>query len=196
MLTILIRTSYRPKQFKELLSSIETQMLKGSRIIVSYDDDRALEYIPEYVEKVRVYKNDDCKFFYDDYCNTLKSLVTEGHAIFIDDDDVIIDKYTTARLCSYLQPNKSYIVQFSRNGLLKPTNKDIRKGIFRKGKIGMPCLVFWHEHKDLSDIDCLSDCPDYNWIEGMSRQVKLEYLPLEVVFSKKRGFGSISTTIT
>ena len=42
---ILIRTCYRPHHFAKMLQSIRSQTYKNVKLFISYDDDRALEYL-------------------------------------------------------------------------------------------------------------------------------------------------------
>lgn len=190
MINILIRTSYRPNGFKRLLESIESQTFKNVKLIVSYDDDRALSYIPENIEKVRVHKSSKL-FFYDDYVNDLKNLVTEGWFCVIDDEDYIIDNNALDRVYRHLKGSDGAIVQFSRNGRLKPSNEFIKAKQIRKGKIGMPCLFLHHSHKNLVNLDGSLPAADYTWIKEISKRIKLKFIQSIVVFSPHRSYGAM-----
>lgn len=190
MITILIRTSYRPVAFKRLLDSIYSQTFKGIRIIVSYDDERALSYIPESIEKVRVYKTDRL-FFYDDYVNNLKELVTDGWFCVIDDEDWIIDNTALERVYKHLIGSNGLVCQFSRGGILKPSNEQIKHKQIIRGNIGMPCLFLHHSHKKSADLDGSVGAADFHWIKKVSKRVKLKFVPIVVVYSAKRGYGQM-----
>ncbi len=88
LINVLIRTSYRPEQFKRCIESVKRQTHPYVRTIVGYDRTEALDYIGE-VESVPM-KTEEGRFFYNKFCNSLKSLVTEGWFFFLDDDDFLI----------------------------------------------------------------------------------------------------------
>ena len=88
VVNILIRTCYRPNHFSRMLESIRSQTYKNVRLIVSYDDDRALEYLRGvHAAKVRVHKNPKISTFYNLYCNELLKMTKKGLVLFLDDDD-------------------------------------------------------------------------------------------------------------
>jgi hypothetical protein len=191
MINILIRTSYRPVAFKRLLDSIANQTFKNIRILVSYDDDRALSYIPEGIEKIRVYKTEKL-FWYDEYVNDLKELVTSGWFCVIDDEDWLIDNTALERVYKHLMGTSGLICQFSRGGRLKPSNEQIKNKHIVRGKIGMPCLFLHHSHKKAADLDGCRSASDFHWIKMVSRKVKLKFISEVVVYSEKRSYGKMS----
>jgi len=190
MINILIRTSYRPQGFIKTLESIYQQSYKDYRIIVSYDDERALSYIPETISKVMVHKH-NALFFYDNYCNDLKALVTSGWFFFLDDGDVLSHPTVLQSLRSSLSPNYGVVVQFSRSGRLKPPMEFIKRGIIRRGKIGMPCLVLHHSHKDIVNFDGSIGAADYWWIKNVSKKLPLRFVPLCLVHTGERDGGNM-----
>ncbi len=189
LINMLIRTSYRPVLFNRLLQSINTQTHKNLRIIVSYDDERALEYIPENIDKVRVYKDESKPFFYDNYCNKLKSMVTSGFFMFIDDDEVLASNDVLERLCKYLKNYYGVICQFSRNGNLKPSNELIKLRQIKRCKIGMPCIVLHHSCKNICDFDGSVGAADFHWIKAITKKVKLNFVSLVVAVADRRSCG-------
>jgi len=190
MLNILIRTSNRPKAFQCLLDSIASQTFKNIRLIVSYDNDIALTYVPEHIEKVKVFPSSK-PFFYDDYVNDLKSLVNEGWFVVIDDDEVLADNTCLERVYKELKGKDGLICQFSRNGRLKPSNESIKNREVRRSRVGMPCLLLHHSFKNLVDLDGSVGAADYTWIKTISRKVKLKFVPIVVAFAAKRGNGQM-----
>lgn len=189
MINILIRTSFRPNKFKLLVNSILNQTFKDIKVIVSYDNDEALSYIPNEFEKIKVSKNQVIPFFYDNYCNELKNLVNEGWFMFIDDDDVLLDHTTLERVYKEIKGKDGIICQFSRGGRIKPSDEQIKNREIRRSKIGMPCLILHHSHKNLVDFDGSVGAADYKWIKAVSRKVKLKFVPIVVVYSAKRSYG-------
>lgn len=188
MFNILIRTSFRPLGFKKTLSSIYQQSYKNIRIIVSYDNEDALSYIPEHLDKVRVYKTDDL-FYYDNYGNNLKELVNSGWFFFLDDGDVLSHPTILETLRREVSKQHGVIVQFSRNGKLKPSDKLIKNRLILRGKIGMPCLILWHKHKNLVDFDGSVGAADYWWIKRVSDKVRLKFSPICLVHTGERDNG-------
>lgn len=189
LINLLIRTSYRPVLFKRLLDSIDSQTYKNIRIIVSYDDERALSYIPEHLEKVKVFKDDSLAFPYDNYCNDLKSLVNDGFFMFVDDDEVLASNDCIERLCKHLKNHWGVICQFSRGGRLKPSNDLIKARIVKRSKIGMPCIVLHHSLKNMADFDGSIEAADFNWIKSITKKVKLNFVPLVIALADRRSYG-------
>lgn len=190
LINILVRTSYRPKQFKRMMDSITNQSYQNIRVICSYDDDRALSYIPESVEKIRVEKHDDL-FFYDNYCNNLKELVNEGYFFFLDDSDYLKDSNVLMNLKQKLKGQIGLIVQMDRNGVLKPSNLHVQSRLIQRGKIGMPCLVAHHSIKGLANIDGSVGASDYIWIKKISRQKRLSFSKFVLVCTEERNNGEM-----
>lgn len=190
LINILIRTSFRPNLFKICIESIYTQTYKNINIIVSYDDDRALEYIPEEFQKVRVCKS-DAPFFYDNYCNDLKELVTDGWFFFMDDDDILYDHMALEKISKYLNGIGGVVCQFNRNGKLKPSNELIRTKRIQRSKIGMPCLFLHHSLKNVAYFDGSVGASDYLFIKDVALKVKLKFVPIAVVYAGSRGNGQM-----
>jgi glycosyltransferase involved in cell wall biosynthesis len=180
LINILIRTSYRPSGFKRALQSVLNQTHKDIRIIVSYDNHNALRYIPDTVEKVKVLRGPG-NYFYDDYCNKLKELVTDGYFLFLDDDDYLANPEILANLP--LSEDYGLIVQLRRGNVIRPETSEILPG-----KIGMPCLILHHSHKHLANIPPTGQ-GDYYWIKAVSEKLPMRFEPVIVVCSDKRGNG-------
>lgn len=189
LINLLIRTSFRPTLFKRCIASIKAQTHQEIRIIVSYDDDRALEYIPEEFEKIRVFKDPSIPFFYDSYCNELKNMVTSGFFMYLDDDDQLATSNCIENICKHLKGINGVICQFSRNGKLKPSNELIRTSRIVRTKIGMPCIVLHHSCKNIADFDGNHGAADYTWIREVSKKVKLKFVPIVVALADRRSHG-------
>lgn len=195
LINILIRTSYRPEQFTRCLESIKGQTYLNIRVVVSYDDDRALEYIPTEIEKIRVLHVTNFPYYYDLYCNNLKPMVTDGWFLFLDDDDILTSPTVLQELTEHLtSPHEAIICQFLRNGVPKPADNHIRKGVIREGKIGLPCLVLHSKHKALSGLDG-QKAGDYRYIKEVTDQVKTKFITLPLVSAGPRGHGQMETTL-
>lgn len=189
LINILIRTSYRPAQFARCLESIRSQTYRNIRIVVGYDDERALGYIPANVEWTFSQARNSIPFFYDLYCNDLKLIVTDGWFFFLDDDDVLASPAVLQELAEHLTgPNEAIICQFLRNGVPKPADNYIRKRVIWEGKIGLPCLVLHSKHKELSGLDG-QKAGDYRYIKEVTSQVNTKFIALPLVDAGARGHG-------
>lgn len=188
-ITLLIRTSFRPVLFNRCLNSIRSQTHKDIRIVVSYDDERALAYIPDEIEKIRVHKDTSIPFFYDNYCNQLKEMVNSGYFMFLDDDEYLISDKCIAVVSKHLKNSYGLICQFSRNGNLKPSNELIKHNIIKRGKIGMPCIFLHHTLKNAADFDGSVGAADYTWIKNISKITKLKFIPVVVAYADRRSNG-------
>lgn len=173
MLNILIRTSFRPEAFRRCLDSIPRT--SDVRIIVSYDNEAALQYIPNDVTKVDVTHlyQPSTPFWYNTYCNALLDYVDEGHGLFLDDDDFFINNANVK-----LHPNTSYIVPFLRgiHFTPKPTLAQMNAKKLMPGYVGLPSLIFASEHRNLlhfydgeyADFNAIKAfqliCPNLRWV--------------------------------
>lgn len=193
-LTCLIRTSYRPKQFplcggSIILAASRLENKIDVRIIVSYDDQRAMEYLMEErpgIKYIPVQKT-RTPFGYNLYCNDLLQEVHSGHAMFIDDDDTVLPNAFNQL---QLEPGLSYIVPFKREHTQKPTPAMMQLQKIHKGYIGLPCLIVWHEHiKHLSFT--ATETTDYDNILHLSSKTPLCWRNWPVVNSPARSYGKM-----
>lgn len=190
MINILIRTSYRPVAFKRLLDSIHNQTFKNIRIIVSYDDDRALDYIPSNIDKIRVQKSNEI-FYYDSYCNNLMDLVTDGYFMFIDDDDHLPDSGALMKVSKHLNRKQAIICQMIRNGKPKPSNDMIRNKVIMKGKIGMPCIIIHSDHKNIARFDGSVGAADFLFIKNIQKKIPVKFINVAVAYCSTRSYGAM-----
>lgn len=189
LINILIRSSYRPTTFARCIASVQNQTYKNIRVIVSYDDDRALEYIPDWCEKLPVTKSTE-PFGYNLYCNDLKAQVKEGWFFFLDDDDrltsdTVLDDLADELSGAHTQYIDAFIVNFIRGSVIKPN--DI---VIKKGKIGMPCIVLHYTTKGIADFDQYEDA-DYRYIKEVFEQTHCLFISLILVRASRRGRGYI-----
>lgn len=192
-LNILIRTSQRPALFARCLASIEAQTYQHYRIIVAYDRADALTYIPADLTKLFVTADRTLPFFYDRYCNNLKTLVTDGWFCFVDDDDTLTRPTILKELSTQLIEPGAIICQFLRHGLVKPRTPYIRRGVIEEGKIGLPCLVLHSNYKNLSELDGQKS-GDYRYIKAVTDQVPTKFIELPLVTCDRRSKGEMEFT--
>jgi glycosyltransferase involved in cell wall biosynthesis len=189
LINILIRTSNRPHLFARCLQSIEQQTYPHTHVIVGYDNDGALDYIPDHIDKVPVSSNKAIPYYYDLYCNQLKRYVNNGWFMFLDDDDMLATPTVLQELAQHLTGDHEAVVcQFLRNGLPKPRANYMRHRIVREGCIGLPCLVLHSRHKDLSGLDGYK-AGDYRYIKTVTERVKTLFVPLVLVAADRRSHG-------
>jgi hypothetical protein len=188
MLNVLIRTSYRPYAFRRCLDSIPST--PDVRIVVSYDDEAALQYIPNNVTKVDVthLRSPESPFWYNTYCNALADQVSEGHGIFLDDDDVFISANGIK-----LERGTSYIIPFLRgvNFTPKPTLAQMQAKKIVAGYIGLPSLIFAAEHRNMLHFYS-GELADYNAIKAFSLVCpSLRWINIPLVRSFERNLGKL-----
>lgn len=172
------------------MKSIDNQTYKNIKLIVSYDDDRALEYIPTGVQKIRVHKSDK-PFFYDDYVNELMEQVTEGWFIIVDDDDFLYDTTALEKISKHLSVRYGIICQMNRNGKIKPSNELMRAKIIRRTKIGMPCIVLHHSHKNIARLDGSVGAADYTFIKDIQKKIPMKFVNIAVAYCDRRSHGQM-----
>lgn len=195
LINILIRTSYRPTQFARCMESITCQTYRNIRVVVGFDNLRALEYIPKGIERQMVYADKTLPYFYDVYCNQLKLNTEMGWFFFLDDDDVLSSPTVLQQLSEHLHAfNSAIICQFLRRGIPKPADNYIRKGVIWEGKIGLPCLVLHSKYKELSSLDG-QKAGDYRYIKEVTDQVHTKFITLPLVSAGPRGHGQLETIL-
>lgn len=212
LINILIRTTgKREESFNRCLQSVVNQTHKNVRIIVSYDCDTVPSYIPQcltaeisgvhydsqdlidntfqividqnLIEIIKVRKQPSL-YGYNLYCNDLKSQVTDGYLLYLDDDDTFVDNRSLERIVPHLREDKVIICQMIRGYRVKP-----RYGEIESGKIGMPCFLLHAKHKDVAMFDDSSNA-DYKFIAEICSKLPHKFVPIVVVRSDKRSYGA------
>jgi hypothetical protein len=195
MLNIIIRTSYRPAAFARCFNSIIHNLpLIGDpfKITVGYDNQEALSYLlpkSHLINLVDLTKEEKKPgtFFYNRYLNRLLKEVDEGHVIFLDDDDQILNG-SLVQIQNQLVSGKSYLIPFLRNSFQKPTPLQMKLKKLFPGYVGLPCLILDSSHRSLISFDD-TELSDYKAIKMIEE--KLHWLNIPVVLSRERGFGKI-----
>lgn len=203
VLNILVRTSFRPKQFKKCMESILAQTYKNIRVVVIADNyEESSHYILEqtkrfvpcgFLEPVvyMVDKKDltDGTAFYNHYLNEAMQRISsnpefsEGFISFLDDDDILNNNFVVENF--FKRNPKSdifYIVQFNRGTKVKPQND-----IIELGKIGGSCVIVPTKLCTLSKFG-LNRGGDFRYIDGLSKKIPHEFLKgLVFVSATKKG---------
>jgi glycosyltransferase involved in cell wall biosynthesis len=187
MITVLVRTSNRPELFNRCIASIESQTYSDYNILVAYDDDRALSYIPDRLDKIKVTPDKSFPFYWNLYCNDLKENVNNGWFLYCDDDD-----YLTGRTCleelskELLNPDEAVICRFIRNRKPKPDTYHFSNKIVVRGKIGGSCIVLHHSKKNVAMWDGYK-AADYRFICDVKKRMPLKWVNVTVVTAGNNG---------
>ncbi len=195
MINILIRTHNRPDYFQRCIESVQAQSYKGVELFISCQSDEDFDYAEAVLMDCDIgytlipVQPKSGQFFYNEYCNTLKSQVNGGWFFFLDDDDYLVNDGVLQELSTHLtDPDRPIICQFLRGGWHKPHHQQIEQKVFFEGQIGLPCLVLHSKHKNLADIHA-TESGDYMWIKEVSDKLDCLYVPLALVNSPERGWG-------
>lgn len=132
MISILTRTSGRPKFFEICYNSVKKQTFKDWQMIVSVDDQETYNYVKQYpVEIVRVKKGQG--IFWNDYFNKMLKQAKDW-IIYLDDDVRIIDNGCLERISQYCTNPKNVIIWKYRflSGRVIPENEFYGKQPQRK----------------------------------------------------------------
>jgi hypothetical protein len=174
-INILIRNTYRPSYFPKCINSILNQTHQNFKVIMCYDDDDCLEYLDKYKNnpKIEIFKatevNRTGQAFYNLYCNQLLDKVKKGWIMFLDDDDLLINKNSLQNIASNLD-NKDDMLFWKvkiANRIIYPKNiHNIEK--FNVSGIG---FCFNSKYKNLARWDC-ERCSDYRFITKLLKNKK------------------------
>lgn len=185
VINILIRTGNRPDSFRKMWASIQEQTYKNIRPIICFDNYLALDYLPHHTTLFKPKtKANPGRFYWNLYCNELKSTVEEGWFFYLDDDDYLHDYNAVARMVAHLPaPGEALICQFKRGETKKPvrwTGRPVR------GKIGGSCIVLHHSQKDVGQWDDMQ-ASDYRFIKQVLDKIPHRFAPTVLVQAGNNG---------
>lgn len=200
VINILIRTSYRPQEFAKCLDSINKQTYKNIRVLVSYDNEKANNYLqPLKVQQIKVEKNNSIirtrlnekeyglPFTPNLYLNELQSYVNSGYIMYLDDDDELIEKNVIQKIVNEINKGNDFVYwKVKVGGMIVPRNE----------KQITPCDVsgigvcFKHELKEMWEAYRLGD---YRVISKIFNKTKNISFINEVLTKTQKGlnFGKI-----
>ena len=196
MINILIRMSAgREEVFRSCIDSIEKQTYRNFKVLISVDESPgiiSLGKIPFPYIAFSVKKGESSSaFFYNDYCNSLKSKVESGWFFFLDSDDYLPEIDSLEQIAKELRGDawQAVVCQMSRdNGKIKPSDKLISSKRIESGRIGLPCLILRAQYKDSLKIG-VTENADFEWIKAITDSVATKYVKKVLVHSPKRSFG-------
>ncbi|GAB5400444.1 MAG: hypothetical protein Aureis2KO_20290 [Aureisphaera sp.] len=168
--------------------SIENQTYKNVRHIVSYDNDKDLDYLKDYtgVDVVKVTpiskapqnagKRANFKFApYNLYCNTLLNEVDSGWVLFLDDDDRFIDSSALEDIVGHIRnASRNTIILWQMrypDGKVLPPQDHMAREMIKLSHIGAPCFTFHSKHKDKAKWDCWK-AGDFFFLKQLFKQIK------------------------
>ena len=141
MFNILIRTSNRPLYFNKCIKSLLQQTYENYRVIICYDDINSYNYIEKYnderIESYYINIEEQCclHYKYNLYCNFLMSKVESGWILFLDDDNVFINKNALYKIDNSIVSDEDMIfwkVDIN-NKIIYPPNFNVKYGNIDSG---------------------------------------------------------------
>lgn len=181
LINVLTRTSSRPKGFEICVNSVRNQTYTNINHIISYDDDKDLEYIKNFnVKKIKINKDNIIKNYTGEkfnnpnfwfsphnlYCNVLLNEVSDGWIMFLDDDDMLTDKYVIEKIVNNISNNDTMIIWQMKypNGKVLPDENSFSSKKISLGGIGSPCYTFHSKWKNNYEWDAYK-CGDFRYLE-------------------------------
>lgn len=155
-ITILIRTSNRPKSFRRCIKSILHQKYPHINLLVSADNAATKNYVEDLnILPVEVRKNTSAKAPYNLYLNDLLSRVEQGWLLILDDDDTLAPDAIKTLIDNKAFDDTSALVLTTMiwpDGRTIPEAEYLGKPPVRK-HIGMPCFMVHTSNKHLLKFD-------------------------------------------
>tara|TARA_B100001057_G_scaffold367975_1_gene371404 strand:+ start:53 stop:4261 length:4209 start_codon:yes stop_codon:yes gene_type:complete len=188
LITILMRCTYRPEQFKMASRSVLHQSYKRWRLVMSYDDDRCLEYLQPLASnpKVRIVRSIEVdrtqRCFYNLYMNPLVHGVTDGWIIVLDDDDMFASPDSLFRVAQNLSSPDVLATWPHRRG------HEIIKGVWNRG-LAIPgtiasCSYCVHSSRARESRWRSGQRGDYAFLYGILQQGPMQVRHLRPVLTK------------
>lgn len=141
----------------------------------------------EHIDRDGFHPHSRSPYFYNLFCNTLKSQVKDGYFFFLDDDDYI--QLHIDEIEPFLDPEKANIVQMWRGDTgPKPFEHHMDEKMIVEGKIGMPCIILHAKHKDIANFDD-SESADYKFIRECVDKLGGNWVKKILVNSPERSYG-------
>ena len=187
-ITILMRCTYRPEQCGRAVGSVIRQAYENWRLILSYDDDRCLEYLRPYrthpnisiVKSIAVDRSRPA--FYNLYMNPLIQSVSSGWIIVLDDDDMLTSPGSLLQVARQLSSPDVLVTWSYRRGkeLVEATWRD---GIVVPGTIAS-CSYCVHSSRARRSRWTTGQRGDYAFLYGVLRQGRMDVRRLPTVLTK------------
>ncbi|AUC82084.1 glycosyltransferase family A protein [Lacinutrix sp. Bg11-31] len=200
LLNVLTRTSNRPFGFSNCHKSIINQTYNNVNHIVSYDNEKDLDYLKLYnVEKIKVnvnipvveHKDGHIHAPYNLYCNSLLNQVKSGWIMFLDDDDNLLHNKVLKEIVSKIKKANDdtiFIWQMRYpDGKILPNEEQFNSKEIKLNTIGSCCIIFHSKYKDEAQWDQWK-ASDFRFIKALSSKVpNIEWI--KKVYVQINNFG-------
>lgn len=192
LINILIRNKYRPELLRRTLRSIGEQEYPNVNIIACSDSDEAFtdfnkaaaEAGLKFVQ-MRVYPTAE-PYYWNLYCNTLKSEVTAGWFFYLDNDDYLRPGCLKDLARHLTDKNTGIICQFQRGKMVKPNRHLVKFKRVVKGLIGGSCIILHHTKKNIADWET-GRAADFRYIKAVEAKMPLRFIPVLVAIAGNGG---------
>ena len=185
IVNILTRTSRRPKYFKKCIESIRNQSYPNINHLISVDDDVSEEYVKEYTDNyIRVERYNGkipsrdpllgvrMPAPYNLYLNELREKVKDGWIMFLDDDDIFIEKTAIEEMINAANSEDDLLlwkVRFPNRTV--PGNELFKKKIIALNHFSMIGFMYHKKYDDVATFDYFSG-GDYHFISQLAPKMK------------------------
>ena len=183
LINILIRTTYRPKYFDKCLKSVYNQNYDNFKIICCYDDERCLNYLKKYNEKIEYFFIDienKHSYKYNLYMNLLLDKVEDGWIMFLDDDDKFVNSDSLRTINNYLHNDNNIIFWKVNigNRIVIPNNLNNIK----KGEITTIGFCFHSKFKNITKWRSIK-CGDYYFVDSLLKNHNFNKIKVPILLT-------------
>jgi hypothetical protein len=187
-INILTRTSNREKSFNICMSSIKNQTFKNYNIICCFDNEKDRDYVSKHTSNHFYVKNSSNNdHHYNLYLNELKSYVSDGWIIFLDDDDHFTSNFCLSFINNNLKDEDTvYVWKYLRpDKLIFPKENKVNLG-----EIPMCSFCFHSKHKNKTNFDD-KEAADYRFFKDLDLKIKfLNFTLTKSIFDEYlKGYG-------
>lgn len=183
LINILIRTTYRPKYFDKCLKSVYNQNYDNFKIICCYDDERCLNYLEKYNEKIEYFFIDienKHSYKYNLYMNFLLDKVEDGWIMFLDDDDKFVNSDSLKTINNYLHNDNNIIFWKVNigNRIVIPNNLNN----IVKGNISGIGFCFHSKFKNLTKWSSIK-CGDFYFVDALLKKHNFNKIKVPILLT-------------
>ncbi len=193
LINILTRTSQRKNYFSECRKSVLEQTYGNIRHIVSVDDIETYNYVKlngceesNIIRHTRQIRKSEDHMPYNLYMNSLLDKVNLGWIMFLDDDDILINKFSIQTIINNLPDTPSILIFKTEYSDSTKPDKFFKKNIV-KGDITSNCFIFhsslkknayWNDKKgsDYFFLNKLSQKSEIFWLNQVLTKVNNQYI--------------------
>jgi len=184
IVNILTRTSRRPNYFKKCIESIRNQSYPNINHLISVDDDVSENYVKEYTDNyIRVNRFNghipriDTKLKarrpapYNLYLNDLREQVKDGWIMFLDDDDIFMEKTAIEEIVNTIKSEDDLLLwKVKFPGKTVPGNELFKKKIIALNHFSMIGFMYHKKYDDVGDFDYFSG-GDFHFISQLAPKI-------------------------